>query len=534
MTDTIYDIFMDSSNKSPEKAFLCIPDEKPGASKDISYAEIRDQVAACRKLYADAGFGHGHRVALLLGARSDFVVHYLALNGLGCTIVPVNPDYRHPELLYLVSHSESDMAVVLPDRVADLEAVGKELDRPFPVVDVDKFGEGIAPVARSAPEDGAPGAGTIAAILYTSGTTGQPKGCLLSNECHLICGAWYRDHGGVLTMEHGTERFYNPTPFYHVNNLSVGLTCVILTRNCLIMVERFSPSRWWPEVISSQATIVHYVGIIPSMLMKLPAAPHDRAHTVKFGFGAGIEPELHGPFEERFGFPLVEIWGMTETPRVFAANFEPRQIDTRAFGRPMNGYEAKIVDDNGQEVPRGEMGELLVRTAGPDPRHGFFSGYLKNEEATEDSWTGGWFHTGDICTQAEDDMLYFVDRKKNIVRRGGENISAVEVEAALLTHPAVAQVAVIAVPDDLREEEVMACIVLNTDVEVTPELPGEIFAWCDERIAYYKAPGWMIFLESLPLTPSQRLQRAKIFEPGADPRTQPGIIDLRDQKKRKK
>jgi acyl-CoA synthetase (AMP-forming)/AMP-acid ligase II len=534
MTTTIYDAFIESSEKSPDNAFLCIPHEEIGASKDITYAEIRDRVASCRKVYEKAGFGHGHRIALLLGAKPEFAIHYLALNGLGCTIVPVNPDYRHRELLYLVDHSEADMAVVLSDRVSDLEAVGKELERPFSVVDMDKFDAGIPVATRSAPQDGKPNLNTIAVILYTSGTTGQPKGCLLSNECHFICGAWYRDHGGVITMEHGSERFYNPSPFYHVNNLSVCVTCVILTRNCLILVERFSPSRWWPEIISSQATVVHYLGIIPSMLMKLPSAPHDRGHKVKFGFGAGIEPQLHGPFEERFGFPLVEIWGMTETPRVYAANFEPRQIDTRAFGRPMDGYEAKIVDDNGEEAQRGEMGELLVRTAGPDPRHGFFSGYLKNEEATEEAWRGGWFHTGDICTQAEDGMLYFVDRKKNIVRRGGENISAVEVEAAVLTHSAVAQVAVIAVPDDLREEEVMACVVLAEGVQPEPELAKDIFAWCNERIAYYKPPGWMIFLDSLPLTPSQRLQRAKIFPPDADPRTQPGVIDLRDRKKRKK
>ena len=531
---TIYDLFLESSEKSPEKAFLCIPDENPDTSKDITYGEIRSQVTACRQIYMEAGFGHGHRIALLLGARPEFVVHYLALNGLGCTIVPVNPDYRHPELLYLVSHSEADMAVVLPDRINDLKAVGKELGRPFPVVDIDKFSAGIPGAERPAPESGEPVSGTIAAILYTSGTTGQPKGCLLSNECHFICGAWYRDHGGVLTMEHGKERFYNPSPFYHVNNLSVCVTCVILTRNCLILVERFSPSRWWPEIISSQATIIHYLGIIPSMLMKLPAATHDRGHAVKFGFGAGIEPQLHGPFEERFGFPLVEIWGMTETPRVFAANFEPRQVDTRAFGRPMNGYNAKIVDDEGQEVPRGQMGELLVCAEGPDPRYGFFSGYLKNETATEEAWKGGWFHTGDICTQAEDDMLYFVDRKKNIVRRGGENISAVEVEAAVLTHPAVAQVAVIAVPDDLREEEVMACVVPDDSADVSQQLAKDIFDWCNERIAYYKTPGWMIFLNSLPLTPSQRLQRTRIFESGIDPRTRPGVVDLRDQKKRKK
>ena len=530
---TVCDAFLATAKAAPKNAFLCVPDPAPGASKDISYQEALDRVTEIRDVYAKAGYGHGHRVALLLGQAPEMVLHYLALNALGTTMVPVNPDYRVEELSYLMSHSESSMVVALSDRLADMEAVAKKTGLSFAIVDIAKFAAGIPTVPTAAPEKGAPGPKTVCSILYTSGTTGQPKGCLLSNECNLMAGAYYRDHGGVLTFKHGEDRLYNPSPFYHVNNLTVALTCVILTKNCLITPERFSPSRWWPEIISSGATIVHYLGIIPSMLTKVPPSPQDRAHKARFGFGAGIEPQLHGPFEERFGFPLVEIWGMTETPRVFAANHEPRQIDTRAFGRPMPDYEAKIVDDEGVEVPRGAMGELLVRTPGPNPRHGFFSGYLKNEDATEDAWRGGWFHTGDIATMGEDGMMYFVDRKKNIVRRAGENISAVEVEANILTHPAVAQVAVIAAPDDLREEEVMACVVLKPDVKPTPELPAEIFAWCNEKMAYYKSPGWMIFLDSLPLTPSQRLQRTRIFPAGADPRVQSGVVDLRHLKKRK-
>jgi crotonobetaine/carnitine-CoA ligase len=218
---------------------------------------------------------------------------------------------------------------------------------------------------------------------------------------------------------------------------------------------------------------------------------------------------------------------------VFAANHEPRQTDTRAFGKPMPDYEAKIVDEEGNECPRGQQGEMLVRTPGPNPRHGFFSGYLKNEEATEDAWRGGWFHTGDVAIMGEDGMMYFVDRKKNIVRRAGENISAAEVEANILTHPAVGQVAVIAAPDDLREEEVMACVVLKPEAEKSQKTAEDIFAWTNAKMAYYKSPGWMIFLDSLPLTPSQRLQRTRIFPPGADPRVQPGVIDLRHLKKRK-
>ena len=253
---------------------------------------------------------------------------------------------------------------------------------------------------------------------------------------------------------------------------------------------------------------------------------------MKFGLGAGVEPELHESFEKRFGFPLVEVWGMTETGRLYADSVEPRQIHTRAFGRPRGVLEARVVDDNDREVPRGTEGELLVRCAGPDPRRGFFSGYLKNSEATEDAWRGGWFHSGDVVRQMPDDMLVFVDRKKNIIRRSGENIAAAEVEAVLLTHEAVAQVAVLAVPDEIREEEVMACIVPMPGATADAALAERLAdcAWPD--LAYFKAPGWVVFVERLPTTGTQKVQKAQIFSRGEDPRERPGAIDLRSRKRR--
>jgi acyl-coenzyme A synthetase/AMP-(fatty) acid ligase len=174
-----------------------------------------------------------------------------------------------------------------------------------------------------------------------------------------------------------------------------------------------------------------------------------------------------------------------------------------------------------------------VRWGGTEgPRHGFFSGYLKDPAATEEAWRGGWFHTGDVVRQAADGMLYFVDRKKNIIRRSGENIAAAEVEACLQAHEAVAQVAVIAVPDEIREEEVMACVVAMPG-RVADQALGEALArWCRDRLAYFKAPGWVLFVERLPTTGTQKVQKAQIFARGEDPRRQPGALDLRERKRR--
>jgi acyl-coenzyme A synthetase/AMP-(fatty) acid ligase len=390
----------------------------------------------------------------------------------------------------------------------------------------------VFPAPQVPARAGTPGHDTECNLLYTSGTTGRPKGCVLTNFYALNAGAWYRDIGGLLTVRHGEDRFYNPLPLFHMNHGAVTATCAMLTANCLILTERFSPNRWWQEVAETRATIIHYLGVVPPLLLNQPVTEDEKRHHVRFGLGAGVEPQLHRTFEQRFGFPLVEVWGMTETGRIFADCHEPRQIDTRAFGRPLPGFEAMVAGDDGREVPRGQEGELLVRHSAADPRRGFFSGYLKNEKATEESWAGGWFHTGDVVRQAEDGMIYFVDRKKNIIRRSGENIAAAEIEACLQAHEAVAQVAVLAAPDELREEEVMACILPMPGQAATPELAEALFAWSFERLAYFKAPGWLLFVDSLPTTGTQKVQKTQIFRPGEDPRQRPGIYDFRARKKR--
>jgi crotonobetaine/carnitine-CoA ligase len=225
---------------------------------------------------------------------------------------------------------------------------------------------------------------------------------------------------------------------------------------------------------------------------------------------------------------------MTETGRIYADSHEPRQVTTRAFGRPQGGLEARVVDDRGHEVSRGSEGELLVRWDGPEgPRHGFFSGYLKNAEATEEAWRGGWFHTGDVVRRMPDGMLVFVDRRKNIIRRSGENIAAAEVEACLQAHEAVAQVAVLAVPDEVRAEEVMACVVPMAGLAPDRALASLLQDWCLARLAYFKAPGWVLFVDRLPTTGTQKVQKTQIFPKGEDPRRQPGALDLREGKKRR-
>ena len=497
---------------------------------EICYAEAARQVEALTTTYHKAGYGLGHRVATLLENRPDYVLHKLALNSLGVCCVPINPEYRAGEIAYLLEHSEPEFVLGLaPRRQHLVEALAESRHRPA-IVTPEEFASTLPKPLRPA-EPGQPTPETPASILYTSGTTGRPKGCVLSHGYEVASGARYASLGGVATLRPGRDRIYNPLPLYHANAGVFSLMAAILTGNCQIQPDRFRPQRWWHEIAETRATVVHYLGIIVPLLLGQDPSDAERAHQVRFAMGAGVEPELHTAAEQRFGFPLIELWGMTEMVRVLGDNVEPRQVGTRAFGRAIDGVEARVVDDDGRDVGDPHPGELVIRHSAATPRRGFFSGYLKDEAATELAWRDGWFHTGDTVWRGPDGMLHFVDRKKNIIRRSGENIAAAEVEALLLTHPEVQQVAVMAVKDELREEEVLACIVLR-HAAPGKETAEALLQFCLQRMAYYKAPGWIHFTREIPTTGTQKIQKHAIYPKGTDPRSLAEVLDLRTLKRR--
>lgn len=393
---------------------------------------------------------------------------------------------------------------------------------------MDELGRDL-PAAPPARANSAQGLQAEAAILYTSGTSGRPKGCILRNEYVLTAGAWYREVGGLLAFRTGQDRLLNPLPVFHMNCSMIAFPAIILSDNCLVLPDRFHSSTWWEDCVKSQATAIHYLGIMPPALFKQPEGPWEKQHQIRFGFGAGCDPSLHAAFEQRFGFALVEVWGMTETGRFLPNNVDPRQTDTRAFGRARAPLEVRVVDDHDADVPDGQPGELLLRAVGEDPRQGFFGGYLGDDEATRLAWRNGWFHSGDVVTRDASGMLFFVDRKKDMVRRSGENISAGEVEATLTVHPMVNRVAILPVPDALRDEEVMAVVVPSAGTPADEDTAKALVRYCLDELAYYKAPGWVVFRDSLPVTPTNKIQKGLIFA-NHDPLA--NAIDCRAMKKR--
>jgi acyl-CoA synthetase (AMP-forming)/AMP-acid ligase II len=534
LTETVYSRFRDTALRRGEGAFLNVLPETAAIygiqAGEISYRAMLDRVERWRSDFAAQGYGEGHRVGLLLQNRPAFVEIWFALNALGASVVPINPDLRLSELEYIIAHSEMNAAFVLAERRAEVETAARQADRPIPVV-TDADGVPVPFGGRRAPNAG--NSAAECALLYTSGTTGQPKGCVLTNQYFLHSGDWYRDAGWLIDLRLDQERMITPLPLFHMNAMAVSLVAMVTVRGCLTMLDRFHPRTWWSSVRDSRATCLHYLGVMPSMLMSAPPSEQDRAHSVRFGFGAGVDKLLHAPFEERFGFPLIEAWAMTETGSggTIAANIEPRKIGTSCFGRPTADVQVRIVDEDDHDVAQGMPGELLVRRGGADPRYGFFSEYLKNREATDEAWKGGWLHTGDVVSYDADGDLHFVDRKKNVIRRSGENIAAVEVESVLNRHALVRQAAVAATPDQVRGDEV-AAVIIAEPAQADRALAEDIVRWSLEQMAYYKAPGWICFVDSLPLTATEKIQRAGLKDFVARLMRDNAFHDVRDLKKR--
>ncbi len=528
--ETVYEAFAATAEKYPDRPFLNV---LPGTADiygippgELTYGAARQEVDALARDLMQAGYGAGMRVALLLENRPTFFLHWLAVNRIGGSVVPVNPDLRAAELEYLIGHSEPALIISIEDRHKELEAA------------VAAAGIKAAVIAPGDPVPGPrdqavtarplEGEAREAAILYTSGTTGKPKGCVLPNTYFLLAGRWYAGVGGLATLTEDGERMITPLPVFHMNAMAYSFMAMVMVGGCLTVLDRFHPRAWWQDVAASRATCLHYLGVMPSMLMGFDPSPEERAHQVRFGFGAGVDPKLQIAFEDRFGFPLVEAWAMTETGAgaVIAASGKDRLVAQASIGKPSTGVECQLVDDSGKEAVQGE---LLVRHAGPDPRYGFFSEYYKDAAATDEAWKDGWFHTGDIVRQGKDGNLFFVDRKKNVIRRSGENIAAVEVESILMRHPDIEAAGIAPVPDPVRGDEVFACLKVKNPSRDKAEA---ITRWCLEQMAYYKAPGYIAFVDKLPLTPTQKIQRAALKELALQLLDDPDTIATGHMKKR--
>ncbi len=529
---TVFSAFVETVARFPERPFLRAPvgsrcDYAPGAV-EFTYKAAAEAVAKLRVGYTRLAVQPGQRVAVAFDNRLDVYLHLLALNSLGASIVPLNMMGANQEVSYVVAHSDAVLLTGAPEHIERFHSISAMLEdvRVVEGPAIDGNQEDI-PVLGNAE--------TEAALLYTSGTTGQPKGCILSNEYFLTMGREYNKLGGICRIDEN-DRLATPLPPYHMNALVTSFMAMLMCGGCVIQLDRFHPSTWWETVHEERATVIHYLGVMPAILLTMEPAEQGLAGQIRFGFGAGSDPRHQKVFEERFGFPLIEAWAMTESGGggMIVANKEPRHLGKRCIGKPIDTMEYCIVDADGNRVSTGQDGELLVRAKGDNPRAGYFSAYYKDTVATETGWQNGWWHTGDIIHEGDDGSLYFVDRSKNVIRRSGENIAAIEVEAALLKNTLVDNCAVTAVPDEMRGDEVFAFIVTTSQGSGQQELVRQIFDAAMDSIAYFKVPGYIQLVDSLPLTGSNKVDRATIKRSARESVALGECIDLRALKQRRK
>ncbi len=535
--DTVYGQLKNTVKQYGARPFLHIPRQAAkschDAAIDYSYDDMYFAVAAARQSYQQAGYGPGHRVALALENRAEFFIHFFALNGLDICVVPLNTDFVREEIAYLLDNSDASIVITLPEHEESLREAESGIERKIDVICIDKLDE--LPVPPSLEHSIIKtGLQADAAIVYTSGTTGKPKGCVLSNEFFFCVGQWYMDIGGYCEIVAGAGRLITPLPVFHTNALVWSMMAMLMSGGCVIQLDRFHSSTWWDSVRESDANIMHYLGVMPAMLMNMTPTDEDFSSQIRFAMGAGVEPDIHARFEQRFGFPLIEGWAMTETGAgvCFMTDREPRHVGKRCIGKVLEQMEFRIVDDKAKEVTQGEAGELLVRRKGDNPSYGFFSEYYKNQQATQEAWMDGWFHTGDVVREGDDGSVFFVERKKNIIRRSGENIAAAEVEAVLMDHPFITHCAVVSLPDPVREEEVLAFVELNNNQPADSETATALVNYCLGRLSYYKVPAYVIFVDVLPVTSTQKVKRGELRALCQELSNSAQCIDCRHLKKK--
>ena len=491
------------ASAAPAREFLVFE------GRSVTYGDMVQQVDRAAAMYAARGVNPGDRVGVMSQNHPSTVITLLALARLGAIMAPVNPDYGVEEARYVLSHAQVSGVLSSPAALATVTAACARLS-PAPWRMLNEAGEAglpvftdeLARVTAELPEAGT--ADSTCVFIYTSGTTGFPKGVMHSQR------------NVVLTGEGFVERMYlQPAdrllcilPMFHINALFYSLGGALAAGATLVLVPRFSASTFWKTVAETGATEVNTIAAVSTILMSRPRSEFVPGHRLQKIYGAPFTAEVYRVFQEEFGVPtLIEGYGMSEIPGVLNNPFPgPHKIG--AMGRPsrhpdhgMAFAEMKVVDDAGRELPDGTTGELAVRTPI------VMQGYYRDPEQTAAAFRDGWFLTGDLGSRDADGYFWFVARKKDIIRKRGENISGAELDRVIGGHPGVLEAAAIPVPSELGEDDILVAVVPRPGATVAA---AEIAAWCRERLAPIKVPRYVVFVEALPKTPTHRVEKYKL------------------------
>lgn len=477
-----------------------------------TFAETLAQAERCAADLAQLGAGPGDRVIAWLPNGPDMLRVWFGINLLGAVFVPMNTAYRGGLLAHILENSGAAVAVVHADLVPRLEAGRSGELRRIVVLG----GSAQAPAGIETLDLGfldssaAPGAPVIdmkpwdlQAIIYTSGTTGASKG-VLTPYLHLAQMAL----AGREMITAADRRLVN-LPLFHSGGL-LGVYGMLLMGGSIALAESFNTATFWNTVRDTRATVVTLLGAMVPFLLKAPPGPQDRDHSLRIVSLVPV-PEAAPAFAERFGVTVYTNYNSSETSNPLVSG--PNPAEPGLCGRPRPGIEARLVDDHDVEAPEGEAGELILRSALP---WAMTPGYNGDPEATVRAWRNGWFHTGDLFRRDAHGNYFFADRKKDAIRRRGENISSFEVEAEIMAHPAVREAAVVGVASEFGEDEVLAVVAPRPGVQVDC---AELLAFLRPRMAHFMLPRYIRVLEELPKTPTHKVQKFILRSQGCAPGT---------------
>lgn len=480
----------------------------------ISAAELHEAAGKVAAGLASLGVGPGDRVASIATNRQEAVELIFGIARVGAIQVPINSFLKGEFLRYQLADSEADVLVCDAEGWAAAAPVLTETSVKT-VVLLDSVDE--QPAAPSTtfaelrespdtPPDPELDASDPFAIIYTSGTTGLPKGCVLTHGSYTAGTKAFEDAGWVI----GGDRIFTAFPLFHTSGQIISLMNALVVGDSVCFEPAFSPATFVSRAAEEEATVLQGVGPMAMAILSMPPGDADREHGLRLASFIPLDPKSQAAFTERFGVrTTAEAYGQTEANPVTIGSLD---ADGRpgSAGQASSNFEVRIVDAQDRAVPTGEVGEITVRPREPWT---MFSGYWNKAEATVDAFANLWHHTGDAGRLDDDGYLFFVDRKKDALRRRGENISSFELEAAISKHPGVAQVAVVAEPSPLGEDDVRACIVAVPDQELTPEALFEHFK---ASIPYFAVPRYVEVRESLPANAMGRVMKHKLREEGVD------------------
>jgi len=482
---------------APDKHFLF----SEADDRRFTYREFAGAVDRTAALLAAHGVVKGDVVSLLMPNCAEYIIAYFACWKLGALAGPVNSLLKAQEIAYVVSNSEAKVLLIHQESQAAIDAIRSEVPNLQSVIIFADEAHATRDIADNIPASPSLTRDDEAIIIYTSGTTGKPKGCLLTHG-NLIANArqiseWlgFTENDRLLTM----------MPLFHMNAVSVTTMSALYAGGSTVVSAKFSASRFWKIISDYEITSFGSVATMLSMLLTtypegVPAGLKTEQLRFAMCGSAPVPAETLKRFEEIFHCLVIEGYGLSES--TCRSTFNPPNERRRAgsCGLPI-GNEMKVVDDDDNEAPNGSLGEIVLRG------DNILKGYYKNPAANETAFKGGWFHTGDIGYRDAEGFYYIVDRKSDMIIRGGENIYPREIDEVLYQHPAVAAAATIGIPDQLYGEEVAAFVVPRENAEVTEE---DLISFCRERLADYKCPKSIRLVADIPKGPTGKLLKREL------------------------